>query len=234
MNDLEIFIVCHDQNIIVKNEVEKKFSNLKLYRYLFVGNGPIGLIENHPKVIICRNLLNNIEQYKYLVSFTAWYALAKNNLVITKYVSILEYDIDITPDFYKTNLETLTRTNGIIGYRIYPLFHSIYLGATTLLQFSLKQIYNIDIVDFLTKYVNTTGKNTWCSSSNCTLPTDIFLKFVDWFIPISEVIRSDKLGAHVHERVIKVFAILNDYKTFYLPNILKHWQDKSHKIEALI
>ena len=233
MNDLEVFIVCHDQNIIVKNEVEKKFNNLKQYRYLFVGNGPIGLIENHPKVIICRNLPDNIEQYKYLVSFTAWYALAKNNLITTKYVSVIEYDVDLTEDFYEKNLGALNRTNGIIGYKIYTLISPIYFNATPWLKSSLSQVYNIDIEQFIMNFVMRTKKNSWSSSSNHTMPTEIFLKFVEWFIPLTEIFKNEKLGAHVHERVIKVFAILNEIGTYYIPNVLNHWQDKSHKIEAL-
>lgn len=68
---LEVFIVCHDQNIIIDFENKKKFINLPLYRYLYVGSGNTDLIKNNDKIIICRDLFNNIEQFNFLVSFTA-------------------------------------------------------------------------------------------------------------------------------------------------------------------
>ena len=234
MEDLEVFIVCHDQNIIIKNESDKKFESLKRYRYLFVGKGSVNLIENNPKVVICRRLKDNIEDYKYLVSFTAWYALAKNDLIKTKYVSVLEYDVHLSSDFYDKNHGVLDRTNGIIGYVVYPLLGPLYLSATTWLQRSLKRIYDIDVESLVNSYVQETKKNAWTSSSNHTMPTDIFLEFVDWFIPMSELFKNEPLGAHVHERSIKVFSILKKYRNCYVPSVLIHEQDKSHKIEAMI
>lgn len=234
MEELEVFIVCHDQNIIIKNECDNKFNDLKCYRYLFVGNGSINLIEKHPKVIICRNLKENIEEYKYLVSFTAWYALAKNNLIRTKYVSVLEYDIHLSPDFYEKNLGALQRTNGIIGYVVYPLLGPLYFAATPWLQSSLMQVYNINVEQVIKEYVQTTQKNAWTSTTNHSMPASIFLEFVDWFMPLTESFKNESLGAHVHERSLKVFTIIKEYKNCYIPSVLIHTQEKSHKIEALI
>jgi len=233
--DLEVFIVCHDQDIILKDEETKKFSSkLPCYRYLFVGNSSSSKIENNPKVIICNKLPNNIENEKNLVSFTAWYALAKNDITTAKYVSVIEYDVDLGADFYDKNLDVLSRTNGIVGYTVFPLLSNIYLDAAPCLKESLLKAYNINLLEFITEYVNKTGKNSWCSSSNASLSLDHLKLFVDWFMPVAEIIKSDKLGGHVHERTIKIFAILNEIKTYCINGIFVHLQLKSHGIEALI
>jgi hypothetical protein len=74
--ELDYFIVCHDQEII-NQQISSD------YQWLFVGNnGQENLTDS--SVTICRNLEKNIEQYPYLCSFTAWYAVAKNNLTKSK------------------------------------------------------------------------------------------------------------------------------------------------------
>jgi len=232
--DLEVYIVCHDQEIILQSEQSNKFRVLPNYRYLFVGDKPIDKILNNEKVIICRNLPDNIEKYKYLVSFTAWYALAKNNIIKSKYVSILEYDVDLSSDFYEKNLDVVSRTSGMIGYVVFTMSGPLFLGATPHFYYSLKKVYNIDVRQLTQEYMQRTGKNSWCSTSNCTLPTETFYKFIDWFLPLTIEFREEKLGAHVHERCLKVFAILNNIKTFLIQGVLFHQQIKSHKIEALL
>jgi len=234
MEELEVFIICHDENIILENEQNKKFQHIPNYRYLFVGNGTTEKIKNNKKIIICRDLENNIEEYKTLVSFTAWYALVKNNLIQSKFVSLLEYDIDLSPDFFQKNLSVMEKYNGIIGYVVFPILHPIYFEATPWLEFSLREVFKIELRSLLVDYVKNTGLNSWCSTSNCTLSKETLINFVEWFIPLTEMFKTDPLGAHVHERSIKVFAILNGIKTFAIKNVLTHWQKKSHKIEALI
>ena len=234
MDELEIFIICHDQETILHYERNSKFKYQPHYRYVFVGSGPADKIEGNDEVIICRNLLHNIEQYKYLVSFTAWYALVRNKLIRTKYVSLLEYDVSLSSDFYTKNLDVLMRTGGMIGYVIFPLNSPVFLGATPHLYSSIKKVYGLDVAEVVQEYIKTTGRNSWCSTSNCTMPTEVLEKFVDWYLPLTEEFREEKLGAHVEERAIKIFAINNNIKTFYLPGVLQHQQLKSHKIEALI
>ena len=61
------------------------------------------------KIIIVRDLLDNIEDEKKLLTFTAWYAIVKNNLFLDeKHICIVEWDtflpnlkdIDFTEDIY--------------------------------------------------------------------------------------------------------------------------------------
>jgi hypothetical protein len=235
LDDLEVFIVCHDQNIIFGFENTKKFLNLPLYRYLFVGSGKTDLIKNNEKVVICRDLVDNLEQYQNLVSFTSWYALVKNDIIRTKYVSILEYDIELSNDFYQKNLDCLRRNpDSFIGYVVYRLRSPLFLNATPWFPSSVEQTYGFNVRKLISEYIEKTNRDSWCSTSNCSLSIDNLKLFVDWFIPLTSLFRHDKLGAHCHERCIKTYAMISNRKTFYIPGVLIHLQKKSHKIEALI
>ena len=235
LDDLEVFIVCHDQNIIVEYESTNKFKSLPLYRYLFVGSGSVDLIKNNLKVIICRELKDNIEEFKYLVSFTAWYVLVKNDIIKTQYISILEYDVDLSQDFYQKNLDCLRRnSDSFIGYVVWPLTSPLFLYATHWHPLAIEHVYGFNIKELVYKHIEITKKNSWCSTTNCTLNIDNLKIFVDWFIPVTEMFKTYPLGAHVHERAIKTYAIIYNKKTFYIPGVLLHQQKKSHGIEALI
>lgn len=232
INELEIFLVCHDQNIILQQA--QRYEGL-LHRWVFVGSGPIDKLADLDNVIIARNLPDNIEQYKNLVSFTAWYAIVKNNLIRTPYISVLEYDIELSSDFYKRNLTSLKkRDRAMIGYVVWPLNSPLFLHATPHLCRSLAEVYKIDVQLLIQEHMEKTGKLLWTSTSNMSMDKDTFIDFVDWFIPLSETFREDPLGAHVHERCFKVYSVLTGIPCLYLPNILHHIQEKSHKIEALI
>ena len=97
--DNETFICVHDQNIILDYEKNSKFNILKNYRYIFLGDRPTDLIQNNPKVIIARKYETNLEDYPYFTAFTGWYLLWKNNLITTKYITLLEYDTLVNENF---------------------------------------------------------------------------------------------------------------------------------------
>jgi len=239
MTEIEVFIVCHDEKIIIEQESSKKYTNIPLYRYIFVGNGSISLLEQFgEKVIIARNLPDNIEQHKNLVASTAWYAVYKNNLVRTPYISMLEYDNVLSEHFYFANITTLLKQpQSMIGYIIWPVLSSIYADATPFLQSSFQKVYGINTFKLLSEYVQKTGKSFWSSTSNLTLDVKTFNEYMQWFLPIIEyLIECDNpLVAHVQERTFKIFNVLHPaVKSIFLPNVLRHIQLKSHKIEALI
>jgi hypothetical protein len=55
-------------------------------------------------------------------------------------------------------------------------------------------------------------------------------KFVEWFLPMTDLFRADPLGSYVHERAFFIFCILNNIQIKYIKNpILKHNQETSHK-----
>jgi hypothetical protein len=148
---------------------------------------------------------------------------------------VLEYDIELTPNFYENTLQTLKkRDRAMAGYVVWPVNSPLYFNATPHLQRSLADVYKIDVELLIRTHYEKTGKRFWTSTSNMSMDKATFLDFVDWFIPLSETFREDPLGAHVHERCFKVYSILTEIPCFYLPKVLTHLQEKSHKIEALV
>ena len=68
------------------------------FHILFVGSGEVS--NNNHRITVVKNLPNNIENEKELLTFTAWYAIVKNNLFSQyEYICILEYDVKLEPSF---------------------------------------------------------------------------------------------------------------------------------------
>jgi hypothetical protein len=216
--ELDYLIVCHDQEIIN----QQISSN---YRWLFVGNGDKDNLTDS-SVIICRNLEKNIEEYPYLCSFTAWYAVAKNNLAKSNNITLIEYDTTIK----SSNLfhYQLNHDNQIICYSITLFDHYVFYKSTPWLEISLKQIYGIDLKQFVKNHKD--QYKFWPTTTNITLSKDTLNRFVDWFLPMTEIFRHDPAGAYVHERAFFVFCVLNQIQIKYSSNILEHKQLASHSI----
>jgi hypothetical protein len=92
---IAIIFICHD-NASIQSVVHYD------HYIIVVGNNEIDeKYLNVPKIIIARNLKNNIEYEPKLLTFTAWYAITKNNLFLDcKYLCIFEYDVVIKDNFY--------------------------------------------------------------------------------------------------------------------------------------
>ena len=217
--ELDYFIVCHDQEII--NRQKSSTSN---YQWLFVGNGDTGNLDS--SIIISNNLKKNIEEYPYLCSFTAWYSVAKNNLAKSNNITLIEYDTTIKSSnlvHYQLNHE-----NQIICYSITLFDHYVFYKSTPWLEISLKQIYDIDLKQFVKDHRD--QYKFWPTTTNITLSKDTLNRFVDWFLPMTKVFRHDPLGAYVHERAFFIFCVINKIQIVYSQNAMNHNQAASHKI----
>lgn len=233
---LETYVFVHNQQLVLDCEIQKTFSHLQHYKYVFLGKNGVSKLESlGDRVIVARNLPTNIEQHPLLVAFTGWYALAENNIIQSKHVALLEYDVTVTPTF-EFNVEDVCarRAPCMVGFRAYALKSDIFFNATPLLIPVLKQVYDIDVVALIDEYVKRTGKNAWASSSNMAMDTETFKQFVKWFMPIAEAVKEDPMGAHMQERCFRVWCIVNKVPMFMLPHVLEHAQKKSHHIEALV
>lgn len=257
---MDVFIICHDQEIIQDIELENRFSLLPSYTYLFVGDRPIEKIEHLSNLVVCRKLKHNIEQYKNLVSFTAWYAVSKNKLAKNKYLALLEYDSILSDNFYTVTKDVLTNISfaGFLQAHLfnkhflelaskgehvlkktlsdnpnYPVFNIYYHDAVPIVDTLLKSVYGIDLKDTLVNHFLLTGDLYWCPVSNVALPAKTLDMFVEWYLPIALKCPEDPLIAHVHERCLKVFSVFKNISQVYLPSVVEHQQLKSHKIEAL-
>ncbi len=228
----ETFVIVHDQNKIITFEKNRFFSQFPKIRYIFVGAGDISLIKSMDNVIISRNLPDNIEKYKYLVAYTAWYSLVKNNLIRTLFVTLLEYDISLSKDFYlKSSTKLKKNPRAVIGYVPHsmgsPYFLSGNKGADILID-GVNNVYQVNIKQIIDSYIKNTGDNTWPSTSNISMSSETLRNFVKWFTPISILIRNDKNCGHSFERAVKIYCILNNIKNYYISDVLKHYQLDSH------
>jgi hypothetical protein len=218
---IDYFIICHDQDIILKSIQKNKFSKLPNHRFLFVGNRSTNLIEHIPNVIICNKLKDNIENYPKLCSFTAWYAVSKNNLSQNKYCCLLEYDVEITKDLHQNNLEKL-KDSSICAYFREPMESLAFSRSTPWLDIFFEKY----LVDESKIY----NEEFWYCTTNFIMHNNLFDIFNNWFYNISLMFKEDDLGAYMHERLINVFCIMNGHSIAYIPNVLKHLQLRSHNI----
>jgi hypothetical protein len=94
----QTFIFVHDQYIVLDYLAAGKFNDLPNVKYVFLGQRPsdqIGHLVDMGKVIIARDLPDNIEHLPNLVAWTGWYAIARNGLITAEVVNLFEYDINL-------------------------------------------------------------------------------------------------------------------------------------------
>lgn len=230
-NTISTFIVCHDQDIILKDS--PKFNHIN-YKWIFVGKKDCSKIKHLSNVIVARDLKHNIEQYKNLCSYTAWYAIVKNQLCSTKNIAVLEYDCDISKNFESECLSIMSKmkNKGVIGFLNSLLVHPIYLKATPYFPANVEKMYGIKVEEIINHYASTNFDNNWNSGSNAVMSLEYLNGFVDWSYPILTMNVEDPLIAHVHERLIKLYSILFKVDTVVDPTLLRHYQHISHGIVA--
>jgi len=210
-NTLIIF-VCHDQNSV--DECLKKHSNAYI---LFVGPNSIKYRDlDLSRIIIVRDLKDNIEYERKLLTFTAWYAIIKNNLFSeNKYLCILEWDIDNVPEYINHN-----ESIDILSF--YTDNKNKFLDKIS--------------TDVLTKFLKvknfeyTSYNSTWFATTNHSLKREILEKFINWYYPdCIKIIKEEdeKYFSWYHERCFWCFIILNKYKTLLQTGLVHRW-NKSH------
>lgn len=232
-NELEVFVVIHDERALLEHERLRTFTHLPRYRYLFVGMGSTEGLRGRDDVIVARSLPDNVEHHPLLLSFTAWYAIARNGLATTKRVALLEYDVTISADFAERTETALREGHRIVGYVPFPLSHPMYLHASPWLSRSLDTAYGIDLPLLIHNHLDNGGTDLWTATTNAAMRVDDLVAFVDWFLPLTPLFSNDPIGAHVHERTIPVFCLLNDIENLHLPDVLEHEQARSHGIFAV-
>jgi len=214
-----IVYVCHDND-----SISKIISNN--YHIIFVGNNEIDeKYINYSKLIIARNLENNIEHEPKLLTFTAWYAISKNNLFAEyDYICILEYDVTIVSDFEKILFkECKLKNNRVISF----LDH--YVNAiNTDIDVNVLKIYlmNQKINPLYELYIS-----YWGSSSNQCVDRNILVDFVDFYYNSYLFIKDNdyKKLSWYHERVFMIYLKNKNIEYKFLPFILTHSQSSSHR-----
>jgi len=229
---IETFVIVHDQEVLLACEREGRFAGLPSYRYLFVGPRDVSSLTERENVIVARELPDNIEAYPNLLSFTGWYAVARNRLCRSPRVTLLEYDVRLAPDFFPRNLSLLSGRRSVVGYVPFPLSDPLYLHATPWLIPALRSAHGVDVAQLVQSHLDAGGADQWTATTNASMATADLEEFVAWFVPASRFFRHDPIGAHVHERAVPVFCLLKGLENLLLPDVLKHRQARSHGIRG--
>lgn len=211
----KLVFICHSEEL-----VKKLYDTYKNPIVLFVGSNTLDQTI-YPDVIVVRNLLHNIEYEKSLLTFTAWYAIVKNDLFKDEeHLCILEYDVILSENFKET-LSSLLQNDR-------------QLDVISFIK-DQKSYYNTDInSNVLYDFIESKGEKQqyikdWYASTNHCLKRTILKDFVDWYYPDYLQIKkahSEKL-AFYHERLFYYYIQLKKLKNVYMEG-LTHLCNNSH------
>jgi hypothetical protein len=221
MSNLSIYIVCHNEKAF------KTFKSLGNEEYIDKCNYILVGIDKYDKfkgmdnlnTIIPIHLPYNIEQHISLLTFTAWYALVKNDLVKTDFVGIFEYDVQFTRNPFPLEFDK----NSIYGasYRDIPDY--MFLETVPYLKRLLtpRETETADRMRF------------WMPSSNMIMPEKFLVDFVEYYTDLIPKIMDSKCHSHFHERMINLFAVMEGYKLEPC-DIIHHKQYNSHGLNLVM
>jgi hypothetical protein len=204
-----LIFICHDLKISLG--LLEKYKECYI---MFVGDKDY--VEND-RMIICRNLPNNIENEKKLLTFTAWYAIIKNSLFTNyNYLCLLEYDVLLSNTF-EEQLKNVCENNkpDIISF----LYHNTHFNCSI----------NLSLYEELTGY-KPRPDTAWYYTSNHCLQYNILQTFVDYYYPFAMQIKEKNniLLSWYHERFITTFIIKYQLSVYILGGALKHYFNRSH------
>jgi hypothetical protein len=214
----------HNQDIIIAFEQEKKFYMLEgAYTYVFVGAGDYSKLAEIKNLIIARNLEKNIEDYKYLVDYTAWFALINNNIIKASTISLIQYDVSLNEIFLNETLRASEQELPfIIGYKSdkmrSPDFIRKNMGWEPLRK-AVKATHGYDPLWPILKAIWLGKDKNWPCTNNICVSYDTLADFVNWFYPVALEIGNIPAVGHSFERSIKLYALDRQIKTTYLNGI---------------
>lgn len=234
--NLSVVVTIHDQDLLLAYEAERKFAGLNTpLTYLFVGSGPAEKVTALSNVIIARDLDDNIETHNYLVDFTSWYAVIHNHVPINRFVSLIQYDVSITPDFLEKSINGLREDpEAVLGYAPLSMkdrnFIRDNMGFEPLRE-ACKTVYGIDINSLINSHIQLSEDKRWPTTNNVAMHRDTLKDFVRWFTPLAMHMGNQKPAGHAFERAIKLYCILSGRANIYLDDVLSHYQLNSHRTQ---
>ncbi len=222
-----IIFVCH--NYELANQCLKKYKDCFV---MLVGNNVSSIRDS--RCIKVNKLQDNIEQYNKLLTFTAWYAIIKNNLFPDfEYLCILEYDVSFDKYFFnRLRISVEMKNNGVITF--------MQLDKEICQKYKIKKsenlLFDLDInFDLFKEFLSNKNINdfnypsVWYPSTNHCIRRDILNEFVEWFYPdcLFFYEKDNPKCGYYHERLFSVFL---DYKKIKPSTVrgLCHMNKKSH------
>jgi hypothetical protein len=213
-----IVFICHD-NYSISRIIDKN------QYIMLVGDNEIDeSYSSYSKLIIARNLQHNIEYEQKLLTFTAWYAISKNNLFSEyDYVCVLEYDVTLRDNFETVLFSECNKTN---------------CNVVSFVDHYVDGIYNDIDCDILRTYLDNQNINSnfedyilfWGSSSNQCVRRDILCEFVDFYYNSYSFIKNEHYSnlSWYHERVFMIYLKHKNFEYTIIRDILDHSQSNSH------
>ena len=229
-----ILFVCHNRETVINvlqkvndakvNDAKVNDAKVNDAIIIFVGDQIIDDdIRSIPNIIIARELENNIEHEKKLLTFTAWYLVIKNQLFLDyKYICILENDVILSMNFINDLYnETIKNEFDIVSFKY---------GVDC-----FDKDISLDVFsDFLRIKQITTSMNWhnigWYPSTNQCMKREHLQNFVDWYYPFCYYVKvkDEKKFSWYHERLFNVFLYHNKLTVKTIEG-LKHLSCKSHE-----
>ncbi len=211
----ELIFVCHSTETVLKCIQKYPHSSI-----LFVSQNDLNIdLKLYKNVIVARDLIDNIEHYPNLLSFTAWYAISKNKLFNDKdYLCILEYDVELDNELLKKiDISIKNSDPNCISF------------IRNLDGFKFEADIQLEIIDLFTNH-KYPFKETWYPTTNHCLKRSLLDDFVKWYYPkCMNILLNRDLNQipWYHERIFNVYLYFNISKRIYLEG-LKHIQNNSH------
>lgn len=224
-------IVVHDPKIIEFFESTQKYKSLPNYNYLLVGKHDKDY--NSEKIVQCDWLLNNIEDQKYYLAYTAWWALAHNpNLIEDEYdyVCLLEYDAAIISEGDVDKFCDYVIDNQKLVYGIDKM--------------SIKQCFleRSHFSNLLENYLKHRGyrevkpnNHYWIVSNNVVFSKSFLEEYLkdDLTKDFFDFLKNDRMSGHSLERFLSVYCFLKNVDFgFVEPKLFDHVALDSHDTQG--
>jgi hypothetical protein len=210
VNNVALCFICHSTDT-----AKEWLTSVNDCFILFVGDKVCDISDS--RIIQMRNLPNNIEKYKRLLTFTAWYAIVKNDLFMEySHICLLEYDV---------SLETTFRD------KVKPYIDADEDCISFLMATDNGRSFMIDInIQSVNAFLKGKGGShitppaRWYPTTNHCIKRSVLHTFVDWYFP--DCLYFFELGSlsWYHERLFSVW--LN--RSVPVIRCLTHKQANSH------
>lgn len=195
-NPVKIVFVCHSQESMDKILREQP----EEVDVLFVG---MESVQPGPRIIICRDLEDNIEHEPKLLTFTAWYAIIKNNLYKEySYICIFEYDASTGAEFIPEIVKRCKEGE----FDVISFFTSTPFNAFN----PFLQDVNLDIMNYIRGIlgIDYDYSRSWNHSSNHCIRREVLQDFVEWYSEQYPYIKEKDIKhlSWYHERLFAMYT----------------------------
>jgi hypothetical protein len=185
---------------------------------LFVGAKPFHATDN-PNVVVVRDLPHHIEDKWRLLTFTAWYAVVKNNLYANyENLCLLEYDAHVCTETFSQKVNDAARGT-VVGFMKTSAHFFSSVRSDVLLDFL--RFKGVDPAPYGASY-------EWMCTTNLCMPRAFLFDFVEWYDYGYIMQHDDANLPYYHERLAAVFTRVKNYPTNMLAHLIKHDQKNSH------